>query len=126
MKILILLIMIFLHIRDDFYQGILADLKQKKWWKDNYPEKIYKNDFIIALFMHSFSWSFFIHIPILILSLINNEINTYIQIITFSILINAIIHAIIDDLKANKFYINLIEDQLAHLIQIFIIWYIFT
>ena len=38
MKYIILIIMIFLHIVDDFYlQGVLAKFKQKDWWKENYP-----------------------------------------------------------------------------------------
>ena len=31
-----LLTMIFLHIVDDYYlQGVLAKMKQRKWWEDN-------------------------------------------------------------------------------------------
>jgi hypothetical protein len=39
-------------------------------------------------------------------------------VILISFIINAIIHAFIDDLKANKLKINLIEDQTLHLAQI--------
>ena len=40
MKLFILLCMIFCHIIDDYYlQGILASMKQKSWWKNNYPDK---------------------------------------------------------------------------------------
>lgn len=52
----ILIFMIFCHIIDDYFlQGILASMKQKVWWKENYPDKIYSKDYLMALFMHSFS-----------------------------------------------------------------------
>ena len=63
-KILILFTMIFCHIVDDYYlQGWLASAKQKSWWEKNAPEKLYKYDYLAALFMHSFSWSFMIMLP---------------------------------------------------------------
>ena len=65
-KIFILIAMIFLHIIDDYkLQGILASMKQKKWWKEqNDYKSMYKYDYIIALLTHSFSWSFMIMLPI--------------------------------------------------------------
>jgi len=111
-----LLSMIFLHIVDDYYlQGILASLKQKKYWKENAPQDLYKYDYIVALFMHSFSWSFMIMLPIFIYVSFNLDFN---MIIFF--IVNLLIHAYIDNLKANKFKINLIIDQLCHLIQILV------
>lgn len=63
-KIFILFTMIFCHIVDDYYlQGWLASAKQKSWWEKNAPEKLYKYDYLAALFMHSFSWSFMIMLP---------------------------------------------------------------
>lgn len=39
----LLLLMIFLHIVDDYYlQGILASMKQKEWWHKTAPEKMYR------------------------------------------------------------------------------------
>lgn len=35
-------------------------------------------------------------------------------------ILNVIIHGLIDDIKANKGKINLVQDQTIHLIQIFI------
>jgi len=111
-----LLSMIFLHIVDDYYlQGILASLKQKKYWKENAPQDLYKYDYIVALFMHGFSWSFMIMLPIFIYVSFNLDFN---MIIFF--IVNLLIHAYIDNLKANKFKINLIIDQLCHLIQILV------
>lgn len=56
-----ILAMVFCHIVDDYYlQGCLASMKQKKWWQENTPQKLYKYDYIVALIMHSMSWSFMV------------------------------------------------------------------
>lgn len=118
-SILVLFAMIFCHIVDDYYlQGILANLKQKSWWRnqESYNEN-YKYDYIIALIMHSFSWSFMIILPFILIG-----VNQYV--IVISIAINTIIHAFIDDLKANKKRINLVQDQAIHLLQILSTWFI--
>ena len=113
-KIYLLFIMIFMHIVDDYYlQGWLSSAKQKKWWKENAPQELYKHDYIVALIMHSFSWSFMIMLPILI-SL--HFAFSWFYIVAF--VVNAIIHGFVDDLKANKLKINLIQDQSIHLCQI--------
>lgn len=124
MKIALLIFMIFAHIIDDYYlQGWLASAKTKKWWEKNAPDKLYSKDYIMALFCHSLSWSIMIFLPILIYSLYNQiDLNWFYLVLP----INLIIHAIIDDLKANKFKINLIIDQNIHFIQIFITWIIFV
>lgn len=123
MKIALLIFMIFAHITDDYYlQGWLASAKTKNWWKKNAPDKLYSKDYIMALFCHSLSWSIMIFLPILIYSLYNQiDLNWFYLVLP----INLIIHAVIDDLKANKFKINLIIDQSIHFIQIFITWLIF-
>lgn len=120
-KLFIIILMIFLHIVDDYYlQGWLASAKQKKYWKENAPDKMYKHDYIWALLMHSFSWSFMIMLPIsYIMKFYIN--NTFL----FVFLLNLIIHAITDDLKANRKFINLIQDQLIHIFQIIITALIF-
>lgn len=102
--IYLILIMIFLHIVDDYYlQGVLATLKKKESWvNDNYS-------YIAALLAHAFSWTFMIMLPL---------ISTSRYPIMF--LINFIIHAFVDDLKANKKKINLCVDQSIHIIQIII------
>ena len=42
MKILVLFLMLFLHVVDDYYlQGILASMKQKSWWQKNAPDNLY-------------------------------------------------------------------------------------
>ena len=115
-KLLILFGMIFCHIVDDYYlQGILAKMKQKKWWQENAPDKLYEHDYIIALFMHAFSCSFMITLPTLLVSA------DYL-IMCFMIFLNTCIHAVVDDLKANVHCINLVQDQVVHIIQIIATW----
>ena len=116
MFIKILLFMILLHIIDDFVlQPIsLSNLKQKKWWKkqEGYSDK-YKDDYKVALAIHSISWSIMIHIPFVIMFPSLGQLALLI-----SFIVNAVIHYYIDDLKANKLKINLFEDQMVHFWQI--------
>lgn len=112
--IYVILIMILFHIIDDFVlQPIcLSKLKQKTFWepyiKDN---SLYENDYKVALAIHGLSWAIMIHIPLMVYGV--NEIGVFI-----SVILNSIIHAYIDDKKANKLNISLLEDQLLHGIQI--------
>lgn len=110
----VVLLMVFFHIVDDYYlQGILASMKQKQWWKENAPESLYKYDYIWALFMHSFSWAFMIMLPIAF------KMNFIIGFeFVFIFITNVVNHAFIDDAKANKKELNLIQDQSLHLFQI--------
>ncbi len=117
-KSFIFMLMIFCHIVDDYYlQGWLASAKQKKYWKDNAPDRLYKFDYIWALLMHSFSWAFMIMLPI---AYVTNFSIPFMFVIVF--ITNILIHAFVDDLKANRKKINLIQDQTIHLIQI---WFTF-
>lgn len=121
-NLFIILTMIFCHIVDDYYlQGWLASAKQKKWWQENAPQKLYKYDYIVALIMHSMSWSFMIMLPIAMSMLFN--IPTMFLIV---FICNAIIHGIVDNFKANKLKINLIADQSIHLLQIAVTAVIFV
>jgi len=116
----ILWLMIFCHIVDDYYlQGWLASAKQKKYWEDNAPDEMYKHDYIWALLMHSFSWSFMIMLPIAYVFNFNIT-----GLFTIVFIANIAIHAFVDDLKANRKKINLIQDQLIHLWQIFFTFWI--
>ena len=109
---MIFLTMIFLHIVDDYYlQGILAHMKQKKFWKEQAPDELYKYDYIWALIMHAFSWTFMIMLPLIFVSPISPAF--YIIFV-----VNLAVHAYVDNLKANKHKINLWQDQLIHLAQI--------
>ena len=113
-RVFVIALMIFCHIVDDFrLQGILANMKQKKWWREQTNKPMYQYDWVMALMIHSMSWSFMILLPIAIYQNFNVGAN---YVIVF--FINALIHGIVDHLKANRFKINLIEDQMAHFIQI--------
>ena len=116
---MILLFMLFFHIVDDYYlQGILAKMKQKSFWENT--DKIYKDDYITALIMHAFSWTFMVMLPI--------AFNLAFKINSFylgAFVINFAIHAITDHLKANKKKISLCIDQTIHLLQILITFIIF-
>ena len=107
----ILVLMLLGHLVADYtLQGWLSDGKQKRWWEKCFNGKVpdkYKHDYNAALFCHSLYWSIFICAPF------------YCSTWFFpAILLNAIVHCVVDDLKANKLKINLIQDQLLHLVQI--------
>ncbi len=120
-NIFIVLLMIFCHIVDDYYlQGWLASAKQKNFWQENAPEKMYKYDYIWALIMHSFSWAFMIMLPIAYIKGFDLGV-----LFLIAFIVNLAVHAITDDLKANKRKINLWIDQIIHLCQITITAIIF-
>ena len=121
-KIFVLLAMIFLHIIDDYkLQGILASMKQKKWWEEQKEYKsMYKYDYIPALIEHSFSWTFMIMLPIAVMQ--QFDIGWW----AIAYIVNMAIHALVDNLKANKLKINLVTDQSIHLAQIIVTWLIFV
>lgn len=108
------LLMIFCHIVDDYYlQGWLASAKQKKYWQENAPDVMYQHDYIWALIMHSFSWTFMVMLPMAIAKGFSVD---FVFMMLF--VINVFVHAITDNLKANKQKINLWTDQQIHLCQI--------
>ena len=122
MKILILFIMLFLHIVDDYYlQGVLAKLKQKSFWEENYPDPQYKNDYVIALLEHGFSWTFMVMLPALVWMFYYNDFHPWLYALYFAL--NMILHASIDNNKANLKIINLWQDQLWHFCQVVVIWF---
>ena len=120
MKTLILFTMLFLHIVDDYYlQGILAKLKQKSWWEENAPDSLYKNDYKVALAEHAFSWTFMIMLPITLM-IADNDTLVIPWCIIF--LMNLLIHAWIDHLKANVHNCSLFVDQTIHICQVLTTW----
>lgn len=119
MQLFVLFAMIFCHIVDDYYlQGILASMKQRQWWKENAPNKMYERDYIVALIAHAFSWSFMIAIPLLFIC------KNY-WVICFLIILNTALHAYVDNEKANKHTINLVQDQVCHMAQILGSWWLY-
>lgn len=117
----LLLLMILAHIVDDFVlQPVcLSKLKQKSWWEqqDGYVSQ-YQNDYGMALLMHSMSWSIMILLPGMFTVGIPGTA-------LFGLfVINAGLHYLIDDLKANKKKINLLDDQTFHMLQVISTWFI--
>lgn len=120
---ILLLLIIFLHIYADFnMQGIMAEMKQKDWWK-KYPKK-YQYDYVMPLIGHAFQWSFFVHLPVTIYAVLSN-ISTLEFYACASIVFHTIIHAWIDTKKANDHTTTLIRDQFFHMLQLIAIWAIF-
>ena len=110
----VILSMIFCHVIADYnLQGWLASAKQKSYWEQNAPEKLYKYDYIMALIMHSISWTFMVMFPIAYIQKFNVDILFLILFVG-----NIIIHCIVDHMKANEKIINLWQDQFMHMIQI--------
>ena len=103
-----------LHLVADYYlQGCLADLKQKCWWQKQvyqFERSKYRYDYVAGLLCHALMWSLITFIPMMFL--VTQEWFAGI------IICNTLIHAWIDNLKANKRFINLYEDQIFHVIQI--------
>jgi ABC-type transport system involved in cytochrome bd biosynthesis fused ATPase/permease subunit len=118
----ILLLMIFCHLIDDFVlQDKFTYLKQKSWWVKTCNEEglsleKYGKDYMMALFEHSLEWSIAIMLPVIFLC------NTPGLILLVCVIVNTIIHYIVDNAKANQLRLNLIQDQLIHFIQIILTW----
>ena len=127
MKYVLLLIgMIFFHIVDDYYlQGWLAQAKQRQWWEQNAPQPLYQNDYIMALMEHALSWTIMIHIPVVVFLYFSNMLENATILFLFLFCINWMIHAIVDDMKANKRIINLVTDQCIHFVQIGLTWILY-
>ena len=125
-NLFILIFMLFMHVIADYnVQGCLANMKQKSWWVDqcnqlNVGFAKYKNDYKMALFMHSFSWAFLVMLPLFIADGFNLSLLGF-----WGLVWNTEIHYFIDDFKANDHMINLVQDQIFHIIQIvvtFVCW----
>ena len=115
-NVFIILCMIFCHIIADYnLQGWLASAKQKSYWKENAPNEMYKHDYICALVMHSFSWTFMIMLPLIYA--VGFKVDSF---LLFLFVSNVLIHAITDNFKANTKVINLWQDQSIHMYQIII------
>lgn len=126
-KLLVLLIMIYLHILDDFVlQNCLAKLKQKDHWTDIVKDHpLYKYDYIMALIAHATEWTTTVSIPIFI-SFFIKPVDTFLKVIFLIIYVITIaLHAHIDNRKANVKDINLIIDQFLHVIQTIGLWFVF-
>lgn len=112
---------IFLHILADFVlQGQLGLMKQEDWWF-NYPDykKIYENDWAMAMWLHSFFWTYAVLLPLAWFLDWNIDLAFICDFIA-----NMVIHAAVDHLKANRRTISLVTDQLIHIVQICLTYYL--
>lgn len=132
-KIVFLLFLIAMHIFADYnLQGWLASAKQKEYWKKElhmderrFDNSIYANDYKCALLTHCIQWAFHLMFIVLLYSyIIYNTCNIFYFL--FVLVWNIYCHYIVDDKKANDLSINLIQDQLIHLLQIIFTWLIFV
>jgi len=125
-EVIILFAMIFCHIADDFYlQGIMKEMKQKAWWREQTDKELYRNDYIVVLFLHAFSWTCMIHVPVILPMVLSGEyINPAWPLLIFAI--NWTIHTVVDNEKANKLSINLVADQMIHIAQVVLTWIVYT
>ena len=123
----ILLLMILGHLFADYtLQGWLANGKQEIWWREQCADecnmeferrwKKYGNDYKCALLEHGLYWSLVTFLPLFFWADLTDAV------LSAVVVINTAFHAYIDDLKANKLKINLIQDQLLHFGQIIITW----
>ena len=115
-----LLAMLFMHIVDDYYlQGILAKMKQRSWWEEQVPDldkTRYRHDYLVALVEHAFSWSCCVlALPALVWGV---PWWLLLQLVA----VNTVMHAVVDDGKANARVLNLAEDQLIHVFQVLASW----
>ena len=102
------LICLLLHFLADFnLQGMLGNLKQKVWWEKNYPQPMYKRDYITCGIIHALYWSILTFFPF-----------CFKPSFLYVVGANSIVHYIIDTVKANWLRFSLSTDQSLHYIQI--------
>lgn len=117
-EILLLVAAFYMHWISDFVlQGCLADLKRKDWWSANAPDKKYKDDWGMAMFVHGMSWSISVALPYIVYGLYVGNRPVVIAALC-SLPVNTIVHEFVDSLKCNSKCISLWTDQTIHLFQI--------
>lgn len=105
------IVMVLMHLVADYtLQGWLASGKQVSWWRDlvkdsKWPK--YRHDYIVALVCHSLYWSILVCLPLFSCWFFAAVVAA-----------NTAVHAVVDDLKANRGKLNLVQDQAMHLAQI--------
>lgn len=77
---------------------------------------------MIALAEHSFMWSFLVCLPLLGYMGMTSGWNEAGWLFSALVGFNTVIHAMVDNEKANKGTFNLIQDQLVHFVQIWASW----
>lgn len=105
-----------LHILADFIcQGWFVNGKQKAWWRKmcrqelgkDLEETEYRYDYLVGVVLHSLFWSMLVCLPFFS--------DRYLW---AAVLANTAVHAVVDELKANRFQLNLLQDQILHFLQI--------
>lgn len=129
-ELLVLLIMIWMHVFDDFVLQTfwLSNGKQKDWWikvceESDYPFPFYKWDYKASLIIHSVSWCISVMVAPLIYFPLIHKIDMIWFLFIFAI--NVTIHYLVDNAKANLKIFSLVVDQIIHLIQILFTWLAF-
>lgn len=108
----VLLLMVAMHVIEDFHlQGRMAEMKQRSWW-EGYPE-MYSGDWVPVILLHGMEWSVLVSLPLLLLT--GLDVGWWFAAMVTA---NGLIHAGVDHLKANDFKIDLVRDQTAHMAQI--------
>lgn len=117
-------LMLFIHLFADFKLQIachMDKMKQWRWWKEQCFTHVenpqvarrlffkYRYDYLCVLLCHGFMWSFLTFLP-----LAGNPSENFVSIV----FINAVVHAVVDDAKANRHMITLWTDQILHVAQI--------
>lgn len=123
--LVLLLVCVYMHILDDFVlqKATLCDLKQRSWWfKQIGPDlnrSRYSHDYLAALIVHAAQCSIGMLLPMVAFTLWKGiPVDTLYFCLAF--VLNTVVHAFTDNLKANEMSINLIEDQMVHAVQIVI------
>ena len=107
--VIVLILMLLAHFFADFHlQGILADMKQEKWWNNSK----YKHDYLAALAIHSAEWTLWMMIPLFLLP--HFDLGMFLLLAA----LNIVVHSLTDNSKANYRDISLVQDQVIHLAQI--------
>ena len=116
----ILALMVLAHLVADYtLQGCLANLKQKAWWEQQMPDvkldrrRKYRNDYKAGLVCHSLYWSLIVCLPLVAFDSASYAAMS---------LVHGALHYAIDDAKANRGKLNLIQDQILHAVQILAVW----
>lgn len=108
-------LMVLLHVIEDFHmQGIMAQMKQREFWRE-YPE-MYADDWIPVILLHGFEWAMIVSVPCLLASWFDVSAWFIVTMVAMGL-----VHAYVDHLKANRLRITLVQDQAMHIVQIAVI-----
>ena len=102
-------------------------MKQRSWWWEQCRKTVwgtfeeqfrkYRHDHVAACVCHSLLWTLVTFSPILFLD--GRVGNAFAAV---CVALNTAFHAVVDDLKANRFRLNLVTDQALHAMQILATW----